>query len=85
MRLPPIHDVLYLDIILDKSATDQWMDKMINKKARVVDHSDLEQRDNDPFTELDCFFTAKVLSHDECSDVIAWYGVSVLLLETVTF
>lgn len=85
MRQPPFHDSPYLDIISDKSATDQWMDKMINKKAQVADHSDWEQQDNDPFTELDRFFAARVLSHDECSDVVAWYGVSVLLLEHVTY
>jgi hypothetical protein len=49
------------------------MDRMINKQTHVVDR---EQRECDPFAELDRFLAAKPLSRGECPDVIAWFGVS---------
>lgn len=30
----------------------------------------------DPFAELNKFFESEPLSREECSDIIAWYGVS---------
>ena len=48
------------------------MDKIIGKKKKKLNES---QQSEDPFLEFNWFFYSEPLLHEECSDIIAWFGV----------
>ena len=66
----------YLQFI-DVSSVDDWMDRQIKKAGQLVTAPEAMPQE-DPLAELERFFDDPLVSHDECVDLIAWWGVSVL-------
>ena len=66
--------VVYLMSVPEKSAADEWMDKIINQKgkSRLPD----PVATNNPYDELNRFFAEEPLSKQECPSIISWFGVS---------
>ena len=54
--------------------TDNWMEQVIKKSKSAAASSSQRGNDN-PYAELDRFFRTEPLSHEECPDIIVWYGV----------
>jgi hypothetical protein len=54
------------------------MDRQIKKAGRHHPLAPQATPQEDPFAELECFFDDPLFSRDECVDLIAWWGVSVL-------
>lgn len=55
---------------------DAWMDKMINE-AGINQH---DMVDDEPYAKLELFFWQPPISWSKCPDVIAYWGVSILLI-----
>ena len=53
------------------------MDRQIKKAGHHLPAAQAMPQE-DPLAELQCFFDDPLVSHDECADLIAWWGVSVL-------
>ena len=62
---------------VDVSSVDDWMDRQIKKAGqRLLPPQATPQED--PLAELERFFEDPLVLRDECVDLIAWWGVSVL-------
>ena len=55
------------------------MDRQIKKAGYTVPAVQAMPQE-DPLAELGRFFDDPLVSRDECADLIAWWGVSVLLV-----
>ena len=57
------------------------MDQQIKKAGQCIPAPGPQARpQEDPLAELKRFFDDPLVSRDECEDLIAWWGVSVLLV-----
>jgi hypothetical protein len=59
------------------------MDRQIKKAGHHLLATQATLQEEDPLTELERFFDDPLVSRDECADLIAWWGVSVLLVTNV--
>ena len=55
----------------DASATDNWMDQVVNQGNKL---KKLKAREN-PFEEFDRFFRSNPIPYDKCPDIISWFGM----------
>jgi len=55
------------------------MDRQIKKAGHHLPDSQATPQE-DPLAELERFFEDSLVLRDECSDLIAWWGVSFLLV-----
>ncbi|KAF8621458.1 hypothetical protein AX15_007781, partial [Amanita polypyramis BW_CC] len=62
----------HLQKIVKTSATNEWMDKIINQKGKSRPPDQVAT--NDPYDELNHFFAKEPLSKQECPDIISWFG-----------
>ena len=67
---------------IDVSSVDDWMDRQIKKAGHHLPAAQATPQE-DPLAELERFFDDPLVSRDECADLIAWWGVSVLLVTNV--
>jgi hypothetical protein len=58
------------------SATDNWMDSMIQQNKPKGTAANHPSQETNPYEELDRFFAKLVVDHEHCPDIIAWWGVS---------
>jgi len=65
------------------SAADHWMDSMIQWNKSKASTATQPLQDANPYQELDAFFVQPVIDHEDCPDIIAWWGVSKSLLASV--
>ena len=63
---------------IDVSSVDDWMDWQIKKAGQHILAPQATPQE-DPLAELEHYFDDPLISHSECVDLIAWWGVSVLL------
>jgi hypothetical protein len=61
------------------SSVDDWMDRQIKKAGQRLPAPQATPQE-DPLAELERFFADPLVLRDECVDLIAWWGVSVLLV-----
>jgi hypothetical protein len=59
------------------------MDRQIKKAGHHLPAAQATPQEEDPLAELERFFDDPLVSRDECADLIAWWGVSVLLVTNV--
>jgi hypothetical protein len=59
---------------LDISATDDWMDQVVNKRNKTKKPKTAEN----PFEEFDRFFGTEPIPRDKCLDIISWFGVGLI-------
>jgi hypothetical protein len=53
------------------------MDEIISKKGKHRTHVKTQNgKSLDPFEELDRYFEEDLVRHEECRDVVAYWGVS---------
>ena len=67
----------------NSSAADEWMDTMIQQNKPKALTAIQPLQDTNPYEELDRFFAKPVVYHEDCPDIIAWWGVSKSLLASV--
>ena len=63
---------------IDTASVDDWMDRQIKKAGQRLPAPQATPQE-DPVAELERFFADPLVSRDECVDLIAWWGVSILL------
>ena len=66
---------------VDASSVDDWMDRQIKKAGQWLPAPQATPQE-DPLAELERFFDDPLVSRDNCVDLIAWWGVSILLVTT---
>ena len=69
----------------EKSATEEWIDDLINSSvANEINFVAQDiNGDKDPFAELEQYLEWPPVPHSHCSDVIAFWGVSLFSYRTI--
>jgi hypothetical protein len=61
-------------VLYTGSAADTWIDQMIKWNKPRASTIDRPLEEKIPFDKLDQFFSKPVVDHDDCPDIIAWWG-----------